>query len=209
MMFLVAIILMFAALAMLMPQGLWTSAIALVNVTTAALLAINFWEPLATWIETLGPFARRSTYVIDFVCIWLLFALCLTVLRTVTDLISKTKVRFIRPLDVAGGAIFALWTGWVLVCFTFMTFHTAPLGREFMFGGFKPEKRMVMFAPDRQMLGFMQDITLGAYSRGVPEEHVFDPKGEYMLKYAARRKEYASVQGVVIPSKQLGGATQP
>jgi uncharacterized membrane protein required for colicin V production len=205
MMFLLAVIILFATLAMLMPQGMWTSAIALVNVTTAALLAINFWEPIVTWVEGMGPFARRSTYVLDFVVIWLLFAFILTILRAVTDLLSKSKLRFIRPLDVAGGAFFGLWTGWVLVCFTLMTLHMAPLSREFLFGSFQPEKRMVLgLAPDRQMLGFMQSISLGAFSRGGDEQYVFDPKGEYMLKYASRRKEYETVAGLVVPEKQPG-----
>lgn len=201
-MVLLAVIILFASLAMLMPQGMWTGALALVNVTTAALLAINFWEPLATWIEGTGPLARRGTYMIDFVVIWLLFAIILTILRAVTDLLSKFKVRFIRPIDVAGGAFFGLWTGWVLVCFTMMTLHMAPLAREFLFGSFQPEKRMVAgLAPDRQMLGFMQNISMGAYSRGTGQDHIFDPNGEYMLKYASRRKEYSTVTGVMIPSK--------
>jgi hypothetical protein len=198
MMILLAVILMFATLAMLMPQGMWTAAIALVNVTTAALIAMNFWEPVATWLETMG--LRRATYMVDYISLWFLFAISLTILRAVTDFISKTKVRFIRPLDVAGGAFFGLWTGWVLVCFTSMTLHTAPLGREFLLGGFDPEKRMVIgLAPDRQMLGFMQNISLGAYTQSVDGSRAFDPKGEYMIKYAARRKEYSKVNSLLVP----------
>jgi hypothetical protein len=198
MMILLAVILMFATLAMLMPQGMWTAAIALVNVTTAALIAMNFWEPIASWLETIG--LRRATYMVDYISLWFLFAISLTILRGLTDFISKTKVRFIRPLDVAGGAFFGLWTGWVLVCFTFMTLHTAPLGREFLFGGFDPEKRMVIgLAPDRQMLGFMQNISLGAYTQSVDGSRAFDPKAEYMIKYAARRKEYSQVNSLLVP----------
>lgn len=203
MMFLLAVIIIFASLAMLMPQGMWTSALALVNVTTAALLAINFWEPAAAWLESTTT--KRATYMWDFVVIWLLFALILTILRAVTDFLSKSKLRFIRPIDVAGGAFFAVWTGWVLVCFTLMTLHMAPLSREFLFGGFQPENRMVLgLAPDRQMLGFMQSISLGAFTQGEGESRVFDPKGEYMIKYATRRKEYSTVQGLMVPEKPPG-----
>jgi uncharacterized membrane protein required for colicin V production len=204
MMILLAVIIIFASVAMIMPQGMWSGAISLINVTTAALLAINFWEPLATWIEGAGGnFTRRSTYLIDFVTIWFLFAIIMTILKTVTDLLSKFKVRFIRPIDVAGGAFFGLWNGWVLVCFTMMTLHMAPLAREFLFGGFQPEKRMVLnLAPDRQMLGFMQNISMGAYSRGDATTYVFDPKAEYMVKYAARRKEYSMINSLMIPAKK-------
>lgn len=207
MMILLAIIVLFATLAMLMPQGLWTAAIALVNVTTAALLTMNFWEPIATWIEGTGPTARRATYVIDFVTLWFLFAITLTLLRTVTDFLSKYKVRFIRPLDVAGGAFFGLWTGWVLVCFLMMTLHTAPLAREFLFGGFQPEKRMVLgLAPDRQMLGFMQNISLGAYAKSLSGDQAFDPRGEFPIKYASRREEYSKVNALLIPATKQAAA---
>jgi hypothetical protein len=91
----------------------------------------------------------------------------------------------------------------VLVCFTLMTLHMAPLGREFLFGSFQPEKRMVLgLAPDRQLLGFMQNISMGAYARGAGTDHVFDPNGEYMLKYASRRQEYSTVTGLMIPAKK-------
>lgn len=201
MMFLLAMIIMFASLAMLMPQGMWTAALALVNVVTAALLAMNFWEPTANFLETSAGL-RRATYVVDFITLWFLFAIILTILRTVTDLISKSKVRFIRPLDVAGGAFFGLWTGWVLVCFTMMTLHTAPLARKPFFGGFDPEKRMVIFAPDRQMLGFMQNVSLGAYTKNVDGSRAFDPRGEFMIKFASRRKEYETVTSLLVPADQ-------
>lgn len=204
-MVLLAVIVLFASLAMLMPQGMWTAAIALVNVTTAALLAMNFWEPLATWLEGTGQTARRATYLIDFVTLWFLFAISLSILRAITDFLSKFKVRFLRPLDVAGGAFFGLWTGWVLVCFLLMSLHMAPLSREFLFGSFVPEKRMVLGrAPDRQMLGFMQSISLGAYTRSEAGDKAFDPKGEFMLKYAARRKEYSTVTGLLVQQKAGG-----
>lgn len=206
MMFLLAVIIMFAALAMLMPQGMWTAAIALVNVVTAALLTINFWEPTAKWLEGIG--LQRATYVIDFVTLWFLFAIILTILRALTDVISRTKVRFIRPLDVAGGALFGLWTGWALVCFTMMTLHTAPLAREPFFGHFNPESRMVIFAPDRQMLGFMQSVSLGAYTRNIDGSKAFDPRGEFMIKYASRRKEYETVTTLLVPANAVPAAGQ-
>ena len=42
MMTLLAVIIIFASVAMIMPQGMWSGGISLINVTTAGLLAINF-----------------------------------------------------------------------------------------------------------------------------------------------------------------------
>jgi hypothetical protein len=83
-----------------------------------------------------------------------------------------------------------------MVCFTMVTLHTAPLSRNFLFGGFKSstsEKMILGLAPDRQWLGFVQKESMGAFSQSAtPEErerekYVFDPHGEFMPKYATRR----------------------
>jgi hypothetical protein len=181
----------FAALAMLYTEGMWSNAIRLVNVVTAALLAVNFFEPLARWLEDMAP---SFTYLVDFIALWLLFAIFTIILRVLTDQVSKVQVRFLRIVDQIGASVFALWVGWIMVCFTMMTLHTAPLSRNFLFAGFQPEQRMFLgFAPDRQWLGFTQKESRGAFARSAtPEEwdqekYVFDPRADFMPKYAARR----------------------
>ena len=123
------------------------------------------------------------------------------IFRLATDRVSKVKVRFLKIADQIGSSVFALWIGWVLVCFTMMTLHTAPLARNFLFGGFQPEQRMFLgFAPDRQWLGFMQKESRGALCRSATpaewerETYVFDPHASFMLNYATRR---AGVEGTV------------
>src|SRR5581483_7685888 len=78
--------------------GLWTNSLLLINLITAGLIATNYFEPLA---ERLEKFDARYTYFWDFLSIWLLFALAIGVLRGITDVISKVKVKFRRPVDVA------------------------------------------------------------------------------------------------------------
>jgi hypothetical protein len=177
------------ALAVLGNEGMWGNAITLFNVVTAALLATNYWEPAVTKLLEWQP---NGVYLFDYPTLWILFAIFYLTLRTVTDTISRVRVRFPPLLDKIGSYFFAAWIGWVLVCFTAMTMHTAPLSKNFLFGGFKPEERMFFgLAPDRQWLGFMQKMSLGSFSRsapaGDPEAHVFDKNGEFMVKYAARR----------------------
>jgi hypothetical protein len=201
------LVILFATVATLYTEGMWSNAISLINVVTAALLAVNYFEPLAAWLEGLGDWWRSCTYVWDFLALWILFAVFSLIFRSLTDQISRVKVRFLKVADQIGSAVFALWIGWVMVCFTMMTLHTAPLDRTFLFGGFQPEERMFLgFAPDRQWLGFVQQESEGAFCRlATPEEwkqekYVFDPRGEYLLKYATRR---ANLQANVAKSGSI------
>ena len=190
------------AIATLGLEGLWGNAIALINVVTAALVATNFWEPLAGWLLSKEP---RGQYVWDFVSIWGIFVLTVSVMRLASDFLSRHRVRFPKLVDVIGGYFFAAWVGWVLICFTTFTLHMAPLARNFMDGGFKAEDRMFFnMAPDRQWMGFMQKMSQGSFARGEsqdnPEAYVFDPKGEFMIKYATRRKLFEKNIGL-LPGK--------
>jgi hypothetical protein len=184
-------IILFVSFAMLFREGLWNNALTVVNALFAGLVASSFWEPVATWMEGMLP---GGTYLWDFVSLWLIFCVTFLVLRTLTDLISRTRVRFKKPVDAAGSALFALWIGWILVSFTAMTLHTAPLAEHFLGFYAQPDQKIFlnMMAPDRQWLGFVQQLSKGSMDRGNP----FDPQGQFINKYAKRRKDYEGVQGI-------------
>ena len=197
------LVIFMACVGFLYTEGIWGNFIHLVNVVTAGLLATTFYEPLAKLGEnSFGSF----TFFLDFLCLWGLFALFVGVFHAVTDQISRTKVRFLKVADDIGSPILAAMVGIVIVCFTAMTLHTAPLAKNFMDGGFQPEASMLMgTAPDRQWLGFVQWVSRGVYCRGLssaevqkgdyktdanPDEQklaVFDRLAEFIPKYAARR----------------------
>ncbi len=80
-------------------EGLWGNALRLINVVTAALLATNFYEPLANWIEGASDTMATFKYLTDFICLWLLFGIAMGVLRGLTDYASKVKVRFLKIVD--------------------------------------------------------------------------------------------------------------
>jgi uncharacterized membrane protein required for colicin V production len=186
------LVLMVAVFASLMQQGLWGNVLNFFNTVTAALLATNFFEPVASYLTKMVP---SGTMFWDFVSIWLVFSLALLVLKMATDQLSKVKVRFRKPVDMAGGYFFAIWTAYVFLAFTTATLHTAPLSREFMWGGFRPEDPVFFgLKPDRQWLAFVQTVSRGSLARMTDEEHpeqyIFDPRGEFMPKYATRREKY-------------------
>ncbi len=187
------IIVLVAVVASIGRDGLWSNTIVFFNVLVAALVATNFFEPLAEWLKSR---AGDFNILFDLLSLWVLFAGVLFALRAATDAVSRVKVRFVPPLDRFGGFAVAVLCGWILVCFVMMTLHTAPLARDFLFGGFRPEERMLFgTAPDRVWLGFMQRLSLGPLARsapeGQPEAYAFDPRGDFMPKYATRRDEYS------------------
>jgi uncharacterized membrane protein required for colicin V production len=178
-------VIFFACMAMCYAEGIWSNAIRLINVVTAALLAVNFYEPVACWLDEQQP---SYTYLWDFLSLWAVFCICLVIFRVLTDKISHVKVRFIKIVDRVGSGVLTVWIGWVMVCFVMMTLHTAPLSRNFLREGFQPEETMLVFGPDRQWLAFSHRVSEGVFCRS-EEGHVFDPNADFMPKYATRRTE--------------------
>ena len=187
------LVILFAAVGVLYTDGMWSNAVRLINVVTAGLLTMNFFEPVARWLDGWQP---SYSYVWDFLTLWVLFAVFMTIFTLATNKVSKVKVRFLKVVDQIGSSIFVLWIGWVMVCFTMTTLHAAPLAKNFLFGGFKTgnEQRMLMgFAPDRQWLAFTQKQSRGAFAHAATpdeweqEKYVFDPHADFMPNYAARR----------------------
>jgi hypothetical protein len=195
---LVLILIVGAVVAGLHSEGCWSNIVMLFNTLIAALIASNFFEPMAAWIEGMAP---AATYLWDFVMLWSLFIVSTFMLRMITDKVSRVKVKFIPPIETAGSYLFALFTAWVLVCFTAFAFHTAPLSRDFLWGGFRAE-RNVGLTPDRKWLGFLYSASTGALEQPGSGQFVFDRDASFMIRYASRRAEYEGVEGIT-------GATTP
>ena len=189
-------------------QGLWSAAITLINLLLAMFIASNFWEPICTMIDG----AQGSyTYLTDFLVLWLLFALAFGLLRAVTDLLSKTPVKFNMPVEMAGRSVLALWCAWLMVCFTGFSLQMAPLNSATPMGAWPTPNSGVFFGADRVWLGFMQMESRGALARGniadTPDNpsdtsknvETFDPFSEFPLKYRARREKYAKLESMRVP----------
>jgi len=185
-------------------EGMWGNAITLVNIIIAGLLAVNFWEPLARMLEDMLP---SFTFVWDMIALWGVFCLSLLVFRTATRGVSKYQVRFKQLHDQIGSVVFAVLLGAVMVCFTTMTLHTAPLGRNFLFGGFQPEKKMFFgLAPDIRWLDVVNKLSTGSLKRWTTRE--FDPEAAFIDTYANRRQlleDYAKERkGFSVQQNDLG-----
>ncbi|MEX2173162.1 MAG: hypothetical protein WD872_02295 [Pirellulaceae bacterium] len=183
-------------------HGLWGAAITLVNLIVAMLFATNLFEPICNLIEV---FESSFTYLLDFVVLWFLFFFSYGILRLITDLLSRTRVKFDLPVEMAGRSVLAIWCGWLMVCFTAFTLQTAPLNSESPLGAWKSPQAgsFLGMAPGRMWLGFAHSRSRGALARGNysgnthPDDvdlnvEAFDPHGEFPIKYHDRRVKYAA-----------------
>ena len=181
-------------IAMLWNEGMWNNCITLINVLLAALLAWNYFEPVADFLEKKMP---SFTYTLDFLSLWFVFFLAYIVLRAVTDTLSKTQVKFKMPVEQTGRVLSVIAIGWIMVCLTLASLHTAPLARTAIRGGFQPEPMANNFlgmAPDRMWLGYLQHRSKTALSSGTPT--VFDERGEFIFKYGGRREAFSQLKTV-------------
>jgi hypothetical protein len=175
-----------AVVASLYTEGMWGNAIRLVDVVTSALIATNYFEPMANWVEGMASMLKTYTYAMDFLCLWGLFAVSMIVLRGITDTVCKVKVRFLKIADQIGSVAFACLVAWVVVSFATFTLHTAPLSKNFLFGGFQSQSRMMLgLAPDRAWMSFARSVSKGAFARSPVT--AFDPQGQFASEYEARR----------------------
>ena len=176
----------FIVIAMMWGEGMWGNAITLANTVFATIVAFNTYELLANWLDGALP---SFTYFSDYLAVWLIFAAVFNILRLTTDQVSKHRVRFKMPIEHTGRALFAVATAWVMICFVCATLHMAPLARTSFRGGFGEEpfsKHFLGLAPDRMFLGFMHSRSAAGLASSPPR--VFDPNGEFILKYGARRQ---------------------
>jgi hypothetical protein len=188
MMFLFLLMIFAATTAALWFQGLWSAVVTLVNLLLAMMIATSFYEPICTEVERMGA-GGQYTYLLDFVVVWLLFGIVFGILRAVTDGLSKTRVSFDLPVEMAGRSVLAAWCGWLMVCFVAFSLQMAPLNTPNPLGAWTTPsaKTFGPVAPDRLWLGFMHSRSKQAIG-GNP----FDPNAEFPLKYHERREKFSA-----------------
>jgi len=152
----------FAGWAMMVREGLWSNAISLVNILVSGLVAFAFYSPLAIYLDEMLD--GQYTYLLDFVCIWLLFVVTMVICRGATALASRTRMRFKNPIDPVGGPLVGLIAAWALSAFVMATLHTAPMGKGAFGGGLVHSESDVetissLFAPDLGWLRFVEKVT--------------------------------------------------
>lgn len=213
----ILLVLVFAAVTYIVAsEGAFGAGVTFLCVLFSGLLAMNFFEPLANFLDS-GISAMQSFS--DLVALVGLFALFTFLMRLATDNLAPTELEFDVRVYQVGRWLLAAATGYVTMAFLLTAIHTAPLPREFL--GFAPERKNLfdVDAPDRRWLGFTQHVSEkilgrgrifdGSDGRSIPYVTTNDPETpriwpNFPIRYASRRDDRAGG-----PTKKVGGTSVP
>ena len=181
----------------LMSEGLWGAALQFFNTLFAALIAFNFYEPLAQLIvDNAGPESFISSYA-DSVCMMLLFVVSLLLLRLSTDSLAPSMVRFPTPLYHLGRLVFGLGGAIIAVAMLLLGYQASPVQKKML--GVMDYKHKPIYSErfDRDFLAFFQYTTGYTFARngvGDPDPEfpgsrpmLFDPRAEWLLVHQQAR----------------------
>jgi len=184
-------------------EGAWGAGLTFLAVLFAGLLAMNFFEPVAGFLDDMGSGMERYS---DFVALVGLFALFTFLLRLATDLIAPTEIDVDARVYQASRWLFGLAAGYTTMAILLTALHTAPLPRNFI--GFSPERAnlLELAAPDRQWLGFTQHVSEKVLARRIFDGAEFNPPAygtdqkywpSFAIRYATRRQEGGGARKVI------------
>ena len=177
-------------------EGLFTATSLLVCVVLAGLVTFNFWEPLASLVESFVDRSFVQGYE-DFVCLIGLFTVSLALLRGLTHSLNSKEIEFVPALNQIGGGMVGLVTGYLLSGFLVCALQTLPWQQNFL--GFEPyqENELIvrrLLPPDRLWLALMHRAGNTCLSRGEGPGRTFDPDGTFESNYL-RFRRYAEPPG--------------
>ncbi len=179
------------SLAMLVREGLWSNALMLCNVLMSGLVAFGFFAPLALLIDEKTD--GQYTYPLDFICLWCLFVLSVVLFRLISDVLSKSRMRFKNPIDPVGGPLVGLVISWVLAAFLMASLHAAPLAKDLLGGKLlhtssEVSSKSALFAPDLGWLRFVEKAS-GNNLFGTSGSSTFKAAG-FVKIYADHREKF-------------------
>jgi hypothetical protein len=191
-------IVVFAGLAMMVREGLWSNAIMLVNIVVSGLVAFGFYSPLVVYLNE-GLTDGQHTYWLDFAVIWALYGAAMVVSRALTGAASRTRMRFKNPIDPIGGPLMGLVAAWVLAAFATATLHTSPMPKDAFSGKLTQahfQSASWATSPDAAWLRFVERM-------GDPQALGIGPQNDFSAEafvkiYEDRRGKFESASGLIV-----------
>lgn len=118
----------FAGLAMTVAEGLWSNALTLMAILICGPLAIAAGYPLGLMLQEKMQNPAEQTWYFVFGGVWLVFFFSIMVLRLLADRVaSRTRLKFVPPLELAAGPLMGLAVAVVFTSFLTFTLFTIPI----------------------------------------------------------------------------------
>jgi hypothetical protein len=188
-------------------EGLFTAMAMCINVLLAGLIAFNFYEPLAGYLEAQISFINGYEDLLSMVGI---FLLTLGALRTLTNFLVPNVVEFPGYAQGVGGGLFGVATGYLVAGFVLCALQTLPWHENFMSFDWRYDSQTQgirrLLPPDRVWLGLMyragafafatsdqdpnfkipDDATV--FERAYATHYTFDKYATFEMRYARFRR---------------------
>jgi len=117
----------FAGVAMTVNEGLWSNTVTLLCIILAGQFAIVGGIPLGLYIIEQADASEETAWCFLFAGVWGVFVVSLTVMRLLVERASRTRVKFVPPLEKAAGPLMGLFVAVMFTSFTAYTLERIPI----------------------------------------------------------------------------------
>lgn len=112
---------LFAGIAMTVGEGIWSNAISLLCILLAGVIAVPWGLTLGDYVVAQMEPSEENSWAFVFASVWGVYFLAVTVLRVGADRASRVRLKFIRPLETAGGPVIGIFVAIMFVSFAACT----------------------------------------------------------------------------------------
>jgi uncharacterized membrane protein required for colicin V production len=191
------LIALFAGIAMMVREGLWSNTITLVNIIVSGLVAFGFYSPLVIYLDELSD--GEHTYWLDFAVVWAIYAATMVVCRSIAAAASKTRMRFKNPIDPVGGPVAGVLAAWVFAAFALATLHMSPMPKDAYGGKLLHDdvnSASFIMSPDAAWLRFVEKMSQPT-ALGSPGTGQFTAK-DFVKIYEIRREKLEKLTSLIV-----------
>jgi hypothetical protein len=119
----------FAGLAMTVAEGLWNNTLTLIAILICGPLAIAAGYPVGLLLQEKMDKPIEQTWYFVFGGVWLVFFFSIMIVRLLADRVaSRTRVKFVPPLEKVSGPLMGLLASVMFASFFTFTLYTIPIG---------------------------------------------------------------------------------
>jgi uncharacterized membrane protein len=162
---------------LLLREGFWGSALALVSTLLAGIIAFSTFEALGVWFE---QNVWRAAYMPRFLSLLGIFSVTLGLLRLATDKLAPIRVKFPGFVEDLGRIGCSALTGFLAGGIWLSMLQTAPIDKRFL--GYHPDKHALFIVGiDRWWLLTVRVGTSCLY--GWHSEPLFPTPEDFIRKY--------------------------
>lgn len=122
----VLIFVFFAGMAMTINEGLWSNTVLLLCIILGGLFAIFGGIPLGLFIIDQADVANENIWHCIFAGVWGVFIVSVTIMRVLFEKSSRTRVKFVPPLERAAGPLMGLFVAVMFTSFAAYTIERIP-----------------------------------------------------------------------------------